>query len=242
MTEIDSLPIASSDLRFDEPILLKSLYDHGLWIFSKPAGWLSHPDGSERPDLMTWVKTHLDVPHTLTLIHRLDYGTSGLLCCSGNSELAAHWGKLWADGKIRKRYVALAEGKLHAQGVISRSLKDGRRGKPLKAKTRYKRLLELKGCTLLDIELEQGRKHQIRRHLQGIGSGVVGDLRYPPHRRTPLRGAPERLWLHAVSLTLPTGASSLTLTAPLTSDLYTHLELLSKPEDLDSLRIHLGLI
>lgn len=224
----------------EAPQLISHLDEHRLWFFAKPAGWLSHPDGSERPDLISWARTRSEYPASLTLVHRLDFGTSGVLCCAGDPEVAARWGVLWAEGLISKRYLALVEGKVSENGTISRALKDGRRGRPLKAKTRYRRLLALKGCALIEVSLEQGRKHQIRRHLQGIGSGVVGDKRYPPHRRTPLRGAPDRLWLHAASLTLPVGVERVTVNAPLPYELSAHLEAISGLEALSSLRASLG--
>jgi 23S rRNA-/tRNA-specific pseudouridylate synthase len=223
--------------RSSTPQLITQLEAEGLWIFMKPARWLSHPDGSERPDLISWARGLERAPEGLTLVHRLDYGTSGLLCCASDPAGASRWGERWASGQVAKRYLALAEGKLSAKGTISRPLKDGRRGKSLKAKTRYHRLLQLKGCALLEVMIEQGRKHQIRRHLQGIGSGVVGDRRYPPHRRTPLRGAPDRLWLHASALTLPEG---LTITAPLPSELRAHMESIVEPEELSSLHTALS--
>ena len=229
--------------RSPTPLLITQLEVEGLWLFMKPARWLAHPDGSERPDLISWARDNAGYPEGLTLVHRLDYGTSGLLCCASDPDGAARWGERWASGQVAKRYLTLAEGKLSAKGTISRPLKDGRRGKPLKAKTRYRRLLQLKGCALLEVTIEQGRKHQIRRHLQGIGSGVVGDERYPPHRRTPLRGAPDRLWLHAFSLTLPIGPKGQTVTAVLPPELKAHLESITEPEELSSLRSALsGLI
>jgi len=219
-----------------EPELLFSDTRRSLWVFSKPALWLSHPDGSERPDLISWARTRPELPRELTLIHRLDLGTSGLLCCAGDAEAAARWGAAWAEGRAHKRYLALAEGSLKRQGRISRALKDGRRGRPLEAQTRYRRLSALKGCALIELEITHGRKHQIRRHLQGIGSGVVGDKRYPPPKRSPLKGAPARLWLHASRLTLSLeDGAELELHAPLSSELISHLAQLMSPEDLASL-------
>ena len=63
---------------------------------------------------------------------------------------------------------------------------------------------QLEDHTLLDLELITGRKHQLRRHLAGIGLPVVGDRRYGPRRSPPLPpGFPDRLWLHAWKLQLP---------------------------------------
>ncbi|MBM4292008.1 MAG: hypothetical protein FJ138_11665 [Deltaproteobacteria bacterium] len=205
-----------------------------LWALYKPGGYLCHTDGSDTPDLLSWARGR-GLPASLALAHRLDLGTSGLVCCAATPEGIARWGRAWAEGRVEKRYVALAEGGLRPKGVISRPLQDGRRGRPLEATTRYRALAAFPPegaarCTLLEVSIEHGRKHQIRRHLQGIGSGVVGDDRYPPRKRTPLRGAP-RLWLHEreLRLSLP-GEAPLALRSPWPGDLVAHLEALGGAE------------
>jgi 23S rRNA-/tRNA-specific pseudouridylate synthase len=208
--------------------------ERDLIVLYKPGGYLCHTDGSETPDLLSWARAE-GLPASLALAHRLDLGTSGLVCCAATPEGIGRWGRAWAEGRVEKRYLALAEGGLRPKGVINRPLQDGRRGRPLEATTRYRALATFPPegaarCTLLEVQIEHGRKHQIRRHLQGIGSGVVGDERYPPRKRTPLRGAP-RLWLHELELRVSlAGEAPLVLRSPWPRDLVAHLESLGGAE------------
>ena len=85
-------------------------------------------------------------------------------------------------------------------------------------------------CSLLSVQIAEGRKHQIRRHLQGIGHSIVGDRRYPQRKgRRALKGSPDRLWLHASRLTLD-GVG--TIQAPLPYELQCHLKVLGMDSDL----------
>ena len=71
--------------------------------------------------------------------------------------------------------------------------------------TRYRTLEWLGSFSLLAVRIETGRKHQIRRHLHGIGHPVIGDPRHGPRRPVRVPGWPGRLWLHARVLVLPGG-------------------------------------
>ena len=97
----------------------------------------------------------------------------------------------------------------------------GRRGRPLPAVTRYRHREALGGFSLVEARPETGRKHQIRRHLHGIGHPIVGDERYRPRRFKAVPGYPGRLWLHAAALELPDGH---TIVAPLPPALMDHLD------------------
>lgn len=90
------------------------------------------------------------------------------------ASLAAQLSALFRDHQINKEYRAWVLGKTPSQGVIDTPL-DGRR-----ALTRY-RLLQHDAASnqsLLQIEIDTGRTHQIRRHLNDIGHPVIGDPRY----------------------------------------------------------------
>lgn len=195
-----------------------------LWVISKPAGWLVHAAGEDpAPQLLPWAVEHLGAPETLAPIHRLDKQTSGLVLCSGDAATRAQWGEYFAQHELQKTYLALVHGRARRKGIVRKALKDGRRGKPLEAVTRYNLVEWLGPCSLLRLRPETGRKHQLRRHLQGLGHAIVGDDRYPPKRRRAVPGFPGRLWLHASSLEIPGQA---TFEAPLPPELLQHLELL----------------
>lgn len=194
-----------------------------LVAVDKPAGVRVHPAGDDGVlDLVTWARTAgLGDLHP---INRLDVGTSGLVLMSADAEVRGRLGALFAAHAVEKRYLALVFGRPHAKGVVRRPLQDARRGRPLPAITRFWRRRVLGGFSLLELRPETGRKHQLRRHLQGLGHSIVGDTRYGPARFRPVPGFPGRLWLHAHRLVLPDGT---VFESPLPAALADHLITLS---------------
>ena len=195
-----------------------------LWVFDKATGFAVHPTSDPNiPDLLTWAVEHAGAPASLSPIHRLDRETSGLVLCSPNREVIAQISAWLADSLLTKEYRALVHGHTHKSGTIKRPLKD-RRGRKQRAVTRYRRLAQYGGATYLEALPASGRRHQIRRHLQGIGHAIVGDRRYRPRRPGRVTDPPRRLWLHAYRLDLPDGRS---FVAELPPELQAHLDLLS---------------
>lgn len=198
-----------------------------LWVFDKPAGMLTHPARHDArdplPDLMTWAKEECGAPEELAPCHRLDLETSGVLLASPDPKLRGEIGAMFASGEVTKKYKALVHGRIRRKGIIRKRLHDGRRRKLVDAVTRYRLDGWLGPFSLITARPETGRKHQIRRHLQGISHAVVGDERYPPKRFRKVPGYPGRLWLHANELTLPNGQR---FRAPLPQGLDEHLQLL----------------
>jgi 23S rRNA-/tRNA-specific pseudouridylate synthase len=143
--------------------------------------------------------------------------------------MRAMLGEALGTGRIEKTYLALAHGRTRKKGVIRRKLKDNRRKQPLPATTRYRTLEVLGTVSLVAVRIETGRKHQIRRHFEGIGHPLVGDSRYRGRRKRGLPGAPSRLWLHARALVLPGPllgdpvAEDLVFESPLPTELLAHL-------------------
>lgn len=181
---------------------------------------------------MDVLREQLDEPE-LAPVHRLDVETSGVLILSSSAEERATLGAAFAEGTVGKRYMALVEGRTRKKGIIRRPLQDGRRGKPLEAVTRYRTKKWLGGFSLLEVRPEHGRKHQIRRHLQGIGHAVVGDERYPSDRRLRVPAFPGRLWLHCQSVELAAGG---TYFADLPLELRATIKALERKDRKSSLR------
>lgn len=193
-----------------------------LVVVDKPTGWVVHPAGQpDVPDVLGWLASQ-EVPADLVPVHRLDRGTSGVVLFAPKAHVDA-WS--FETHTVEKAYLTLVHGHTRPKGTIRRKLQDGRRGKPLEAVTRYKTLGTGPRCALVAVRPETGRKHQIRRHLQGIGHAVVGDERYRQRGKPSIRAFPGRLWLHAQRLTI--GES--TFTAPLPPRLTAHLEALEIP-------------
>ena len=91
-------------------------------------------------------------------------------------------------------------GATRAKGVIRRGLKDSRRRKTLDCITRYRRLWTNGRFSLLGVSPETGRKHQIRRHLEGLGYPIVNDQRYRNRRSKHFKDLDGRIWLHCYRL------------------------------------------
>jgi 23S rRNA-/tRNA-specific pseudouridylate synthase len=146
-----------------------------------------------------------------------------LVLCSADPAQRAAIGNALSNGTIEKTYLTLVHGRTRKKGVVRRPLQDGRRSRKLSATTRYRTLEVFERTSLLAVHIETGRKHQIRRHLHGIGHPIVGDERYRPRRKLSVPAFPGRLWLHAAQLILPDGT---TVTAPLPEALLSHLDTL----------------
>lgn len=200
-----------------------------LWVVSKPAGWVVHPTGDPtQDDLLTWAQS-IGAPATIAPLHRLDRETSGVVLLAENPQGHYDLLKGFERGEVKKTYLALVVGHPRPEGTINKMLDDDRRGKKLEASTSYRTLETFERCALLEVSPTTGRKHQIRRHLHGIGFPILGDNRYRPRKRINIPGFPGRLWLHAARLEW----GDLSYEAALPDDLLKHLEHLRSmlPED-----------
>lgn len=203
----------------DRPHVIARL--DALFAVHKPSGYRVHPAGpSDEPDLVAWLDAESELPPETRPIHRLDAMASGLVLCSADPEVRAQVSGWLARDEAHRVYLALVHGRTHKKGVIRRPLQDARRGRPLPAVTRYRCLDWIGAFTLLEVQIETGRRHQIRRHLQSLGHPVVGDDRYPGQRFRAVPAFPGRLWLHALGMSLPDGT---TLEDPLPAELEAHL-------------------
>lgn len=164
------------------------------------------------------------------IVHRLDVGTSGAMVVA-KSELA--YGRLQDDfreRRVQKIYHALVQGYLdppagtidapigrHPSRDFKMAVVTG--GRP--AITHYRTVECLPGASLLEVQLETGRTHQIRVHMEAIGHGIVGDPIYGANPRLAQELGLTRQWLHAVTLgfTHPVTGEQMSFGAPLTADL-----------------------
>lgn len=140
------------------------------------------------------------------VVHRLDRETSGVLIFAKNEEAEAELKKVFKERKIKKYYTALVGGQIEPkEGKITiplgRAPKDRlmvvpkASGKPSTTLYCILKYYPHANVSLLQIELQTGRTHQIRVHFAAIGHPVVGDVKYG-NRRADLG----RQFLHATSL------------------------------------------
>jgi 23S rRNA (cytosine1962-C5)-methyltransferase len=176
----------------------------------KPVGWLTHPDeATTRPDVFTWLGGGLGV-HM-----RLDVDTSGVLCFSRSPAGARRLARAFEQGSIRKRYLAVVEGRPPArEGVLTGEV-PAARGRP--ATTRYTVLAmhAATGTTLVEAWPITGRTHQIRAHFAAAGCPVRGDQRYGD----PLDVRAPRLLLHCARIELAAEAGGGVFEAPVPPEL-----------------------
>lgn len=203
--------------------------DEYLLIINKPAPLASqsstgHPDDS----LENAVFAHLGCPDGFIYrpVNRLDKGTSGLMTVALDPFTQHRLQQALHTPDFRRSYLAVTEGiPKQDQGVLDFPIAKVpeatiRRcvspdGKP--SVTRYA-VLKRAGCrSLLQLDLETGRTHQIRVHLSHIGCPVCGDFLYG----TELEELPGRFALHSafISLTHPVTGEKLAYTSPLPSEL-----------------------
>jgi 23S rRNA pseudouridine1911/1915/1917 synthase len=184
--------------------------DRDLLAVDKPAGLLSIASGGEKEKTCYWILSGYlrgkgGGPRRPAVVHRLDRDTSGVMIFAKSEQIKKTLMDNWDDMVTGRRYIAVAEGDPGGggEGLIDAPLgedKNGRvtvrqDGKP--ARTRWKLLSAGSGYVLLSLELETGRRNQIRAHLAWLGHPVAGDRKYGA-RTDPLK----RLCLHAEKITV----------------------------------------
>lgn len=188
------------------PLLPILFDDEWLLAIDKPVGLLSVASNDEKVrTALVMAREQVGRPgHAATLwpAHRLDRETSGVLLFARSREVCDRVQASWPE--TTKMYLAVVEG--HPEppaGTIDEPLREdenlrvrwGAHPDAREARSRYTTLEVRRSRSLLEVELDTGRKHQIRAHLASIGHPVVGCDRYGT-RAT-------RLCLHARRLVLP---------------------------------------
>lgn len=189
------------------------------------------PQGEYASSLLSRVR-RLPGAEDAVAVHRLDVGTSGLVMFARKPEFLTRWQTVSNAETSRRVYVAGARGVTPSKGAITRDLRED--GKLFPARTRYRRLAVASGHSVLRVVPEQGRMHQIRRHLAAIGHPVLGDERYghpATNRYFEEKNALDRTFLHCVRLEFdhPASGQRMIVEAPMPGDLRAVLERTSGP-------------
>jgi 23S rRNA pseudouridine1911/1915/1917 synthase len=237
--EVSSLaPVIEIDRAQPTAIPLDIVYeDDDLLVVNKAAGMVVHPAPGHHDD--TLVNALLAYLPALPepgadqrpgIIHRLDKDTSGLIIVAKNARARAALIEQMKQHAIIKRYLALVEGNVALdQGSIDAPIgRDPRNRQQMaitavgsrEARTHFRVLQRFARHTLLLLQLETGRTHQIRLHLKAIGHPVVGDPVYGSgsiFKRAPLKR--QFLHSHQLSFTHPLTGETMELEAPLPADL-----------------------
>ncbi len=143
--------------------------------------------------------------HRIFIVHRLDKDTSGLMIFAKDEKTKFTLQDYWEEIIRDRRYVAAVSGEMEKDsGTITSWLKDNKvfvtyssmsNNGGEKAITHYKTIKRANGYSLVELELETGRKNQIRVHMQDLNHPVLGDIKYG-NGQNPIG----RLALHAFKL------------------------------------------
>ncbi len=177
-------------------------------------------------------------PERQGIVHRLDVGTSGLMIVAKSEIAYSVMKRKFKDREIHKTYHAVVQGHPDpTEGTIDAPIgrhpgsswkfavtADGRH-----SVTHYSTLEAYPGASLVEVELETGRTHQIRVHMSAHRHPLVGDELYGADPTLTARLGLTRQWLHAIRLGFehPTTGRRLELEAPYPEDLRRALEILA---------------
>ncbi len=193
--------------------------DEYLLVVNKPAGLVVHPSFGHKKEtlvhaLLARGDKYSDVNGVFRpgIVHRLDKETSGLLIVCKNNEVHNKIAKLLKKREITRRYTALVRGKVREEaGVIKTYLTRSKDNFKKMANTpatgklaisHFKVKERFKGYMLLEVELETGRTHQIRAHLEFINTPIVGDALYG-FKKDPLYSKGQLLHASYLAFTHP---------------------------------------
>lgn len=190
--------------------------DHDIVVVDKPAGVAAHPsvgwDGPSVGGALLALGIEMStsgVAERQGIVSRLDVGTSGLMVLTKTEVAYSRMKQAFRDRVVDKTYHALAQGHPDPSSgtidaPIGRHLKHEYKfavtadGKP--SLTHYKTLEAFQAASLLEIELETGRTHQIRVHMAAFKHPLAGDSLYGCDSKLALRLGLERQFLHAMKL------------------------------------------
>jgi len=190
--------------------------DDDIVVIDKPAGVAAHPSlGWEGPTVLGALAgagyriATSGAPERQGIVHRLDVGTSGLMVVAKSEGAYSALKRAFKEREVEKIYHAVVQGHPDPlagtiEGPIGRhpgsewkfAVTAG--GKP--SVTHYETLEAFPYASLLEIELETGRTHQIRVHMSAQRHPCVGDTMYGADPRLSARLGLERQWLHAMRL------------------------------------------
>ena len=232
--------------------------DDSIIVVNKPAGMVVHPaaghkDGTLVNALLNHSPQLAKIPRA-GIVHRLDQDTTGLLVVA--KSLAAHHSLVSQilEREMERQYCAVCVGVMTGGGTVNQPI--GRHSRYRKkmavvpergktAITHYRIARRFKHFTHINVQLETGRTHQIRVHMEHIRHPLVGDVMYGGKNKF-IAGTSKKLIkevnlfnrqaLHAQTLSFrhPDTAQIVSFEAPLPSDLSNLLALLGE-EDLDTL-------
>ncbi|EOH90268.1 RluA family pseudouridine synthase [Enterococcus pallens] len=222
--EPEELELLPEDLQLD--IVYE---DEDVVVVNKPQGMVVHPSaGHSHGTLVNGLLHQIKNLSTINdvvrpgIVHRIDKDTSGLLMVAKNDQAHEALAKQLKDKTSLRKYVALVHGEIsHEKGRIEAPIGRSKVDRKMQAVieggkeavTHFEVLERFTDFTLIELQLETGRTHQIRVHMQYIGYPVAGDPLYGPKKT--LKGNGQFLHAKLLGFTHPKTGESLVFEAPL---------------------------
>ncbi|MEZ5176231.1 MAG: RluA family pseudouridine synthase [Acidimicrobiia bacterium] len=220
--------------------------DDWLLVVDKPVGVVVHPGpGTNHGTLVNGLIARfpeivgVGQQDRWGIVHRLDRDTSGLLVVARTTEAYEGLISMMRQRRIHRRYLTLVLGSftnltgtidapIGRDSVHRTRMRVTRDGRPSVSHYRKLAWWSSPDTTLLSVELETGRTHQIRVHMRSIDHPIVGDGAYG---RVGVAGDPGRPWLHARQLMFdhPRSGKPISITSQLPTDLCDSLAVLGEP-------------
>lgn len=204
--------------------------DNHLLVVNKPAGIATMGVRDDRPTMLSVAKEYIRTKYNkpgnvyLGVVSRLDAPVTGVLLIARTSKAARRLTESFRSRSVEKCYLALVEGHpSESQATLEHYLRKDERHRKMhttsasapdaqRAVLRYEVLSEQAETSLVRVELDTGRKHQIRVQLAKIGHAIVGDRKYGS-----TRAFPQGIALHSrrIALEHPVRKTPLEVVAPL---------------------------
>ena len=159
------------DATVSDAVLVADEGDYSVWF--KPRGMLSQ--GSKWSDhcaINRWVEQHLEPQKPAFIVHRLDRFASGLILIAHKKKTASALADLFQKKKINKQYKVIVHGSFPDETLTYNNEIEG---KPAISHVSLLEYDKENNKSLVQVDIETGRKHQIRFHLSNAGFPVVGD-------------------------------------------------------------------
>ena len=191
--------------------------DNHLLVVEKPRNVLVQADDTNDIDLLTSLKLYLKEKYNkpgnvyLGLVHRLDRPVGGVMVFAKTSKTAGRLSDMVRTHEFKKTYLAVVEGKVPDEGVFEDYLlKLEKENRTIVDKNGKYAKLYIDGLSLIKINLETGRSHQIRVQFSSRGFPLWGDQKYNKNAKV---GEQIALWAHKLEFKHPVTKEIMTFNA-----------------------------
>lgn len=203
--------------------------DDYLLIINKPKGIIVHPDDKKKTGTLVNIVANYfkqkGINRNVRYIHRIDTDTTGLIMFAKDMITSSYFNYLFSKHEVKRTYLAIVCGKpKDKSGIIDANIGEDRHHNQRRrvsktgqvAITEYEVLKEISRYSLVKLNLQTGRTHQIRVHMKYLGCPLAGDLLYEGSMKHINRAA---LHSHKLDFKLPYSFLDMHLECKIPSDM-----------------------